>query len=44
MAGYLAMQIIEGRKTYEEVINKFPQYKEEIDKILEGKLFPNTIG
>ena len=34
MAGYLAMQILKGKLTYVQCVDKFPQYKEEIDKIL----------
>lgn len=34
MAGYLAMQILKEKLTYSQVVEKFPQYKEEIDKIL----------
>ena len=34
MAGYLALQIIKGKLTYEKVISKFGKYKEQIDIIL----------
>lgn len=39
MAGYFAMRIIKGMLNYEEVITRYPDYKEEIDFILraEGK-------
>lgn len=39
MAGYFAMRIIKGMLGYEEVITRYPDYKEEIDFILkaEGK-------
>ena len=35
MARYLASQIKVGKLTYESVIEKFPQYKEQIDTFLE---------
>lgn len=35
MAKYLANQIIQGKLDYDTVIAKFPDLKEEIDKILE---------
>lgn len=34
MAKYLARQIKFGKLDYDEVIEKYPQYKEEIDEIL----------
>ena len=34
MAGYLALQIIKGKLTYDKVMSKFSQYKEQIDIIL----------
>ena len=34
MAGYLAMQILKGKLSYTQVVEKFPQHKEEIDSIL----------
>lgn len=34
MANYLARQIKEGKLNYDDVIAKYPQYKEEIDEIL----------
>ena len=34
MATYLAMRIKQGKLNYEEVVEKYPQYKEEIDNIL----------
>lgn len=34
MAAYLARQIKEGKLGYDEVIAKFPQYKDDIDRIL----------
>ena len=38
MAKYLARQIKLGKLDYDEVVAKYPQYKEEIDEIL-GKKF-----
>lgn len=39
MAGYLSMRIIKGMLGYDEVIARYPEYKEDIDFILkaEGK-------
>lgn len=37
MANYLALRIEGGYLNYTEVINKYPQFKAEIDKILESK-------
>lgn len=34
MEKYLAIRIYEGKLNYNEVINKFPQYKNAIDSIL----------
>ena len=34
MATYLAMQILKEKLRYEQVIPKFPEYKEDIDMIL----------
>jgi len=34
MAKYLASRIQEGKLNYDEVIAKYPQYKDEIDAIL----------
>ena len=34
MAKYLARQIKMGKLDYEEVVAKFPQYKDDIDAIL----------
>lgn len=34
MAKYLARQIKMGKLDYDEVTEKYPQFKEEIDKIL----------
>lgn len=34
MARYLALRITAGKLDYDEVIAKYPQYKEEIDRIL----------
>ena len=34
MATYLAMQILKEKLRYEQVILKFPEYKEDIDMIL----------
>ena len=34
MAKYLARQIKMGKLDYYEVVAKYPQYKEEIDRIL----------
>lgn len=35
MAAYLAMRIQAGKLEYKAVTEKYPQYKDEIDKILE---------
>lgn len=35
MAAYLAMRIQAGKLEYDAVTEKYPQYKEEIDKLLE---------
>lgn len=37
MPGYLALQIMNRKKTKEEVYAKFPQYREEIERILKEK-------
>ena len=39
MAGYLSMRIIKGMLSYKEVVTRYPEYKDEIDFILnaEGK-------
>ncbi len=37
MAKYLALQIQKGSLTYDDVVAKFPQFKQEIDKILGGE-------
>ena len=34
MATYLAMQILKKKLKYEQVMPKFPEYKEDIDTIL----------
>ena len=34
MAKYLARQIKMGRLDYDKVVKRYPQFKEEIDKIL----------
>lgn len=34
MAKYLARQIKMGKLDYDEVISKYPQFKDEIDKFL----------
>lgn len=34
MAKYLASQIKKGKLNYDEVVAKYPQFKEEIDRIL----------
>ncbi len=34
MAKYLASQIKKGKLDYDKVVAKYPQFKEEIDKIL----------
>jgi hypothetical protein len=34
MAKYLANQIKKGKLVYDDVIAKYPQFKEEIDRIL----------
>ena len=38
MAKYLARQIKMGKLDYDEVVTKYPQFKDEIDKIL-GKWY-----
>lgn len=38
MERYLAMRIREGKLDYNEVISKFPQYKETIDFLLKINL------
>ena len=37
MAGYLALQIIKGKLTYDKVMSKFSKYKDDIDTILVTK-------
>lgn len=37
MPGYLAMRINDGALDYDIVVAKFPQFKEEMDKILKEK-------
>lgn len=34
MAAYLALQILKGKLSYEKVLSKYPQYKDDIDTIL----------
>ena len=34
MAAYLASRIKKGKLLYQEVVERFPQYKDEIDAIL----------
>lgn len=34
MAKYLAMRIKAGKLDYDTVVTKYPQYKDEIDRIL----------
>lgn len=34
MAAYFAMRIEEGKLDYSSVVSKYPQFKEDIDKIL----------
>lgn len=34
MAEYLAKRILEGKLDYDEVIARYPQFKEKIDEIL----------
>lgn len=36
MAKYLAYQIILQKLKYNKVITRFPKYKEDIDKVLDG--------
>ena len=36
MAKYLAYQIILHKLMYNNVITRFPKYKEDIDKVLDG--------
>ena len=35
MAAYLAMRIQQGKLRYDEVVAKYPEFKEDIDHILE---------
>ena len=35
MAEYLARRIYIGKLNYDDVINRYPQFKEDIDKYLE---------
>ena len=44
MAGYLALQIIKGKLTYDKVMSKFSKYKEQIDVILIAKSRENLIS
>lgn len=37
MAAYLALQILKGKLTYEKVMSRCSQYKEDIDTILIGE-------
>jgi hypothetical protein len=37
VARYLAFQIILGKLTYNEVISRFPKYKDRIDAILKER-------
>ena len=37
MAGYLALQIMKGKLTYDKVMSKFSKYKDDIDTILVTK-------
>lgn len=37
MARYLAFQVILGKLTYNEVITRFPKYKDKIDAILKER-------
>ena len=37
MAGYLAMQILKGKLTYVQCVEKFPHHKDAIDIILIGE-------
>ena len=34
MAEYLAKRIMKGKLDYDEVVEKYPQFKEDIDRIL----------
>lgn len=34
MVRYLALRIMKGKLSYDEVIAKYPQYKDEIDEYL----------
>lgn len=36
VASYLARQIKKGKLNYDAVVTKFPQYKDDIDAILEN--------
>lgn len=37
MAEYLAMRIDKGKLDYDLVVSKYPQFKDEIDNILNNK-------
>lgn len=37
MATYLALQILKGKLSYEKVMSKYSQYKDDIDTILIGE-------
>ena len=37
MAVYLALQILKGKLSYEKVMSRYSQYKEDIDTILIGE-------
>lgn len=43
MALYLAMRIEQGKLDYPAVVEKFPQFKEDIDAILVADGFENLI-
>lgn len=43
MVEYIVGQIILEKLTYEDVIEKYPQYQEQIDKLLTEKGWDNLI-
>ena len=43
MASYFASRIIKGALKYEDVISKYPQYKEDIDLILIAEGYSDLI-
>ena len=43
MSAYFASRIIKGALKYEDVVNKYPQYKEDIDLILISEGYSDLI-